>query len=92
MRVEVSEDGVYVTLREGTFKRTQDAGDLVLLDYDEDDNLLGVEVLFARSGPIEITGMGEGRKLPAGTVLRGDFVKRDGTHSDTYLVRMKHAR
>lgn len=39
-------DAIYVTLADGRIKRTRRIKAVVMADYDEDGNVLGVEVLM----------------------------------------------
>lgn len=39
-------NAIYVTLKDGRIKRTREVSAVVMADYDEDGNVLGVEVLM----------------------------------------------
>lgn len=42
-------DDLYIQLRAGASFKTVESGDTILLDYDEDNNLIGIEILNAKN-------------------------------------------
>jgi uncharacterized protein YuzE len=46
VRIDKEADAMYVRLSEGAIEDTKEVGDGVLFDYDEDGNVVGIEVLY----------------------------------------------
>lgn len=44
LKTEQSVEGIYVTRRAGVVDRSQEVHEAVTLDFDSDDNLVGIEI------------------------------------------------
>jgi uncharacterized protein YuzE len=41
-------DAMYITLREGKFHHNKEIDENMIIDYDKDNNMLGIELLFVK--------------------------------------------
>jgi uncharacterized protein YuzE len=78
LSVSADEDGtletMYIRFRNGKIKRTSEViEDTVIADYDEHDNLVGIEIL----GPVKLSELAKLVEQPRRTSFR-KFVKRSG--------------
>ena len=56
LTVDTAAGAAYITLNEGRIRRTVPAGDGILVDFDSEDNVVGVEVL-SLTAPLPITDL-----------------------------------
>ena len=48
IRYDPDADAMYITLREGEFDHNKEVDENTVIDFDKDNNVLGIELLFVK--------------------------------------------